>query len=105
MEPCTVRHAHADILPRDLFCFGVPHVVRGSERCLLFPFGARSWNRGPLVFCGHLSGHGVCDMVTIRMRVRHSAFCVRLERLVRLFPSLSWFQSAFVMVCVLSEAS
>ena len=25
----------------------------------------------------------VCEMVTIRMRVCHSAFCVRLERLVR----------------------
>ena len=38
-----------------------------------------------LFFCGHLSEHGVCEMVTIRMRVCHYAFCVRLERLVRLF--------------------
>ena len=34
-------------------------------------------------FCGHLSRHCVCEMVAIRMRVRHLAFCVRLEGLVR----------------------
>ena len=39
-------------------------------------------------FCGHLSGHCVCEMVTIRMRECHSAFCVPLERLVRLSPLL-----------------
>ena len=33
-------------------------------------------------FCVHLSGHCVCEMVTIRMRECHSAFCVPLERLV-----------------------
>ena len=88
-EPRTTRHAHAVILPHDLFCFGVPHVVRGSERWLLLMlFGARSWYRRPRVFCGHVSGHGVCEMVTIRMRVCHSAFCVRPERLVRLSPLL-----------------
>ena len=58
------------ILPHDLFCFWVPHVVRGSERWFLLLFGVRSATR----FCGLLSGHCVCEMVTIRMRVCHSAF-------------------------------
>ena len=40
-------------------------------------------------FCGRLSGHVVCDMVTIRMRECDSAFCVRLERFVRLSPLLA----------------
>ena len=58
-EPCTTRHAHADILPHDLFCssccawFGT--LVGVAVCCLVLVSLATR-------FCVHLSGHGVCEM-------------------------------------------
>ena len=72
------------ILPHDLFCFWVPHVVRGSERWLLLLFGAGSVTR----FCGLLSGHCVCEMVTIRMRVC-LCFFLRASKKIGSFISVS----------------